>query len=262
MNFENYLKEQGFTTNTIESHRYNIEQFKAWLDLQNIEETKVTYGDITTFISYLKEQKKNQIRTINHKLNSLRKYFDYLKIIPNPANNIYLKGQLKTIPQGLLNERELQLIYKDYTTTSTVNKIILGLIIYQGIGTGEISKSIINIENRTLQIQGSKRSNPRVLTLHQNQIELLKKEYKDLSALTNQSINNRLQKILKRIKKSHPKVKNTRQLRASRITLWLKDYNLRQVQYMAGHRYVSSTEKYQTTDLQSLARSIEKYHPS
>jgi len=256
MNFENYLKEKGFTQSTIASHNYNIGQFKAWLIAQNIEETKVTYGDITTFISQLKN---NKSRTINHKLNSLRKYFDYLKIIPNPANNIHIKGNVKTIPQGLLNERELNSIYNDYKTTSKVNKTILGLIIYQAINTGEISKSTINVENQTIQIQGGKRSNPRVLVLHQNQ---LKEAHKDLSQLTNQSINNRLQKILKRIKKTHPKVKNTRQLRASRIILWLKDYNLRQVQYMAGHRYISSTEKYQTTDLQSLARSIEKYHPT
>ena len=52
-----------------------------------------------------------------------------------------------------------------------------------------------------------------------------------------------------------------KQIRASVITNWLKHYNLRQVQIMAGHRYVSSTEAYQTNDLEDLRSGIEKYHP-
>ncbi len=52
-----------------------------------------------------------------------------------------------------------------------------------------------------------------------------------------------------------------KQLRTSVITHWLKNYNLREVQYMAGHRYVSSTEAYQINDLDDLIEDIGKYHP-
>jgi integrase/recombinase XerD len=45
------------------------------------------------------------------------------------------------------------------------------------------------------------------------------------------------------------------------ITHWLKHYNLRQVQYMAGHKYVSSTERYQQNNLDKLQGQVEKYHP-
>jgi integrase/recombinase XerD len=30
---------------------------------------------------------------------------------------------------------------------------------------------------------------------------------------------------------------------------------------MAGHRYVSSTEKYRTDTLEDLQKEVEKYHP-
>ncbi|MDF1573072.1 MAG: hypothetical protein P1P82_15795 [Bacteroidales bacterium] len=52
-----------------------------------------------------------------------------------------------------------------------------------------------------------------------------------------------------------------KQIRSSVITHWLKHYNLRQVQYMAGHKYVSSTERYQQNNLDKLQGQLEKYHP-
>mgnify|MGYP005854110209 CR=1 FL=1 len=50
-------------------------------------------------------------------------------------------------------------------------------------------------------------------------------------------------------------------IRSSVITHWLKNHNLRQVQYMAGHKYVSSTERYQQNNLEALQKNIEGYHP-
>jgi integrase/recombinase XerD len=37
--------------------------------------------------------------------------------------------------------------------------------------------------------------------------------------------------------------------------------NLRQVQYMAGHKYVSSTARYQSNNLDNLQSKLEKLHP-
>ena len=51
-------------------------------------------------------------------------------------------------------------------------------------------------------------------------------------------------------------------IRMSVITNWLKSgINLRQVQYMAGHKKPSSTERYKQSDLDNLKSWIEKYHP-
>lgn len=51
------------------------------------------------------------------------------------------------------------------------------------------------------------------------------------------------------------------QLRASVITQWIKLYNLRKVQVMAGHRYISSTEAYKANNLDDLKEDIKNYHP-
>jgi integrase/recombinase XerD len=45
------------------------------------------------------------------------------------------------------------------------------------------------------------------------------------------------------------------------ITHWLKTHNLREVQYMAGNRWVSSTERYQQNNLEDLQNEINQYHP-
>lgn len=51
------------------------------------------------------------------------------------------------------------------------------------------------------------------------------------------------------------------QIRHSVITEWLKEKDLRTVQYMAGHKYVSSTERYLTTNLEDLKEALNKHHP-
>ena len=51
------------------------------------------------------------------------------------------------------------------------------------------------------------------------------------------------------------------QIRASVTTNWLKHYKLREVPYRAGHKYVSSTERYRMDILEDLQKELEKYHP-
>jgi len=51
------------------------------------------------------------------------------------------------------------------------------------------------------------------------------------------------------------------QIRQSVIAHWLKSHDVRKEQYMAGHKWVSSTERYQQTDLQDLQTKLDKYHP-
>ena len=63
------------------------------------------------------------------------------------------------------------------------------------------------------------------------------------------------------LRRLNPKVINAQQIRQSVITIWLKTKNLRMVQYMAGHRYVSSTERYQVNNLEDLYNQLEKFHP-
>jgi len=67
--------------------------------------------------------------------------------------------------------------------------------------------------------------------------------------------------VFRKLKRINQKAQNSKQIRASVITNWLGQYNLREVQYRAGHRYISSTEKYLQDDLENLHEIIHKFHP-
>ena len=67
--------------------------------------------------------------------------------------------------------------------------------------------------------------------------------------------------MLVKLGRKYPGIVNVRQLRASVIVKWLKLYNLRKVQYLAGHRYISATESYQQSEMEGLTEEVNKYHP-
>jgi len=67
--------------------------------------------------------------------------------------------------------------------------------------------------------------------------------------------------IAKKLNKYNRKVQDVNQIRASVITNWLGLYNLRKVQYLAGHRYISSTERYLQDDLENLHEIVNNFHP-
>ena len=152
-------------------------------------------------------------------------------------------------------------------------------MVYQGLNTTEL----IHLELEDLQLYKGKiyiksgaRSNSRTLELKSWQvIELLEyvKEVREeikmhkkvggerLFIPNNARLGNTIQVILKKLKQINHKVTNGNQIRASVITNWLKQYNLRQVQILAGHRYISSTERYLEDDLESLHEIVNNFHP-
>ena len=136
----------------------------------------------------------------------------------------------------------------------------------------------VDLVRGLLHVPPTKRSNQRVLlleahqvlTLHRYLVEtrpaLLRQTGKTPAALffscgSGQRLHNALARLMRRLRLRHSFFKSARQLRASRITLWLRHYDLREVQYRAGHRYVSSTERYQQADLEDLHRALEAHHP-
>ena len=74
-------------------------------------------------------------------------------------------------------------------------------------------------------------------------------------------LQNTVQILSNQLKKNYSHFTGFPQIRASVIAGWLKTHPLRQVQYWAGHKYVSSTERYLLGDLEGLKQSVEQFHP-
>jgi len=75
------------------------------------------------------------------------------------------------------------------------------------------------------------------------------------------SLKNSMYHLFRSVNKLNPKISSGKVIRSTVIAEWLKGYDIRIVQYMAGHRWVSSTERYNVFNLEELKESLKKYHP-
>jgi transposase len=75
------------------------------------------------------------------------------------------------------------------------------------------------------------------------------------------SMRNIILQLVDELQGINPVITNVLHIRGSVIINWLKQYNKRQVQYMAGHKYISSTEVYAVQELETLQDELGKHHP-
>jgi integrase/recombinase XerD len=299
--FKNYLQELGNGENTVRQKMNYAGYFLKWLESEHLEPEVTRYNDLLNFIDYCKLEGKSK-KHINSKLRSIRNFYEYLKQsnpnIINPAINLHLKGIKQKLPSNIINFKELEKLYQSFETTTNRkkrNKIILGLLIYQGVTTEELQQlepNHLKLKEGKIYVPGNRRRNSRTLELKPFQILELyeylteirptilkeitkpkparKPETINKTKLKNQlfisingseNIKNSLLHMFKAIQKLNPEILHPKQIRASVITYWLKTHNLRQVQYFAGHKYVSSTERYQLNNLDNLQSKLEKVHP-
>jgi len=168
------------------------------------------------------------------------------------------------------------------------NAAILSLLLNQGTTTKELDTLLIqdlDLIKATVKIRGGKKSNERILPLKAEQIGLLmhytqnlrpqlaeystiesNKLFLPLPEFSRQTTDKDnlmhvFKPLTKQLKSIEPNFLNFKQTRASVITLWLKTVGLRKTQYLAGHRYISSTERYLPNNLEGLTNDIAKLHP-
>ncbi len=299
--FKDYLQKLGNSENTIRQKQNYTGYFLNWLELESLHEERNRYNDLLNFIDYskLEGKSKKQINSILRSIRNYYDYLKQTQPnLINPAANLYLKGTRHKLPSNIINYQELESIYQTYPNKNNRekrNKAILGLLVYQGLTTEELHKleyRHLKLKQGKILVPGNRRRNSRTLELKPFQIlelyeyinevkpSILKeigkespsrkpkqidqariKEQLFISINGSENIKNSLLHLFKEIQKNNPEIKNAKQLRSSVIVHWLKNFNLRQTQYFAGHKYVSSTERYQMNNLENLQSKLDKYHP-
>jgi site-specific recombinase XerD len=222
-------------------------------------------------------------------------------VADNPCSNIVIKGVQRKYLYKTYSKEELEEVYKTFATaplskhsfsafTHKQHYVILGLIIYQGLRVNEIK--CLKLENLQLRegkitIESTKRTAGRILKLEAHQlydlmdyVQLTRKEVQEqrvkqktlipkvidkdllfISPVVSANLNGTMRRILHKLRMHLPQLSDLKQLRGSVISNWLKEYDLRKVQYFAGHKYVSSTEAYKVNNLEDLKEEVNRYHP-
>lgn len=283
MSFIMHLQARKLSDKTIKTYVKYQQFFTDWLLAEGISADTFTYNDLLTFMQHLEQTGKRK-QGINMQVCVVRHYLHYLiregKRSDNPASGVFVKGQVRKLPSGLLSMEQLEELYQHYHLQLHIDvskKIMLGLLIWQGITVGELMRleaADIKLNAGKLFIKGTRRSNERLLSLQAVQIADLQaylkaNVFKEGGLFTEPrkhpvsdfNIKNRIQYMFGQLQQLNANIINAQQIRSSVITHWLKSNELRQVQYMAGHKYVSSTERYQLNHLDDLSRSVQQHHP-
>lgn len=284
--FEVWLNKR-YRMNTVRGIINSTENFIDWCESENIQVEKTTYNELLSFVNHCTAI-GNKKRTINQKISTFKQFFNYLieikKREENPALELRIKNQMHKVVYDIIKYEDLESLYKSYPAkgiTGKRNKSVIGLMVYQGVNTCELQALEIKdlkLEEGKIYVPGTGRSNDRTLKLEAHQIVQLQNyllQVRPALVMMNDHttdklffttggsdrLSNSFTKMSHIIKVINPSIKDLRQIRASVIAYWYKSHNTRQVQYMAGHRYVSSTEKYRTDKLESLQEQLEKIHP-
>lgn len=293
MSFKEYRQKSGYSEKSIRVQDSHINCFKSWCIREDINLNDITYNQALKFIDNERERGISR-QSIIREINSIRIYFDYLLesgvVRQNVIRRIRLRQSGKKVLPEILSPVQLEKIYQDFLNLPAWNHgtaaakllhqrniVILGLMIYQGLDSGEIARletGHLNLSEGKIYIPSGRKSNSRSLRLQAMQIlplktyleeirpELLEKRNLQSTYLFPVKKSSDLVcKIVEAVQKIHPEIKDSCQLRISVLMNWLKTNNIRQVQYMAGHKSIRSTEAYRREDLSDLTKQLELFHP-
>ncbi len=285
MTLEEYLQ-QRHTEKTARAYQREIEAYRK--NYPNAD--KALYKDITEYLGHLRKRYTNA-KTLNRILCSIKSYYDFLNHTgrrkDNPARAVRLRDrQSNDIQlQDLFTEKELETLLERqerFNLLTYRNRVLTSLLIYQALLPAELESLTvkdINLDQGTVYIKGTGKTNSRELQLRTNQIMLLNQYINEVRLKLNKNpLEERLligargtsmkgediTKHVKRIFKDKFKGRKVTvmTIRQSVITNLLKSGNdLRIVQVCAGHKKPSSTEKYKQTKVEELKTAIANYHP-
>lgn len=273
--FNDYLNEREYSMETKNHIHLSVKRYRSWLKSNNSSVYLANHRTAVHYIDFLREYYNYKPITINLKLAHLRHYYNYLSTTKNPFSNLRVRGQKKTVRVGCLKEDELLELYINLPQNSHLEqrvKVLASFYIFQGVSTRdvlELEVSHLDLENGKVIIPETRRGNERVLLLNPIQklhlLEFLAKIDIDASKKLYQHWGAKQSKWV--IKHLHFSLQTQKtyfslsQIRHSVIQNWLKRENLRQVQYMAGHRYITTTEKLLAGDYEGLRLAIVDKHP-
>lgn len=294
--FTTYLYRDSLNDTSIKSYLRIVNIFLSWCDKKGYDIENMTYKQCTNYFKELQDKKtKYQLNlkdtTIKSYVGAIKKYFVYLVhedvYTVSPLEN-YEYAIDKDYTHDVLSTKELELLYVCYPTldikfpncksVAIRNKVLTGLMVFQGIDTRILKHLTINhidLQKRKFLVPGTKKSEPKSFKLRPEQIDVLRQYLSFDRPILQNKINNHSEALfplnsnrysiitnqtIKVLKTINYRVKNSLQIRASVIALWVQNDNLRLAQKKSRHRFITSTENYEKYNPNANREAVDKYH--
>jgi site-specific recombinase XerD len=299
--FERWLQEKHHYTNgTARARAKAATQYKQWLTEHGCTIEEATTAKLLDHIGHLREQGSSS-NNIRHRLWGIKQYYRYLQLgDPTAGLIIRQRGKKITHLLSATELQQVHENFTASKGKSNPgyyhhsDKLILSLIIYQALDIQDVYRletSHVQLEKATVYIKGNGRQQSRILPLEACQIvplqkyiletrkEILQqkdstwfkgcdeKEAKLFVPACLHQIRLKLQwkklgvKTKAQSKTIGIEIKNLRQLRLSRLAVWVKQHGLREAQYKAGFNTVSGIERYARESTEDLQKQLEQFHP-
>lgn len=285
MTLQDYL-EKHYTAATAASYGREI---AAYL-LQHPGAKTAGYTEVLAYVGLLRERYSNA-HTLHRVLSSIKVYYDYLcasgQRADHPAAIINLKdrrhGDVQL--QDLFTTQELERLLERkerYGALYYRNKVLMSLLVYQGLRVGELAAlrvHDINLDAGTVYIGATPHTNSRTLSLKPNQVlllysylqgvrpKLLKGKACEVLLVGQRGKPMQAEDIVKHVSRSCKGLYPGRRVSAGTIrqsviaNLLKSGHDILVVQRFAGHKYPSSTERYRPGEISTLKAAIDTYHP-
>jgi integrase/recombinase XerD len=286
MTLQTYLG-QKLSPKTVKLYRRDIDIYLHGISEKKAQ--KATWSDIMEYVEYLRTRYHNA-HTITRIIYAIKAYYNWLiengiredhpcrgiKLMDAKGKPLQLQDLFKTEELEKLLDRE-----ERFNTASLKNQVITSLLIYQGITTDEtirLKVRDIDLEKGNIKIRPTRKLNGRTLQLKSTQIMLFYKYLNEVrpelaknstneafllnlrgSPITGEDVQYLIETMQNRFpgRKLNPQI-----IRMSVIRNMLKaGGDLRVVQVFAGHKKISSTERYQPSASEALKTAVNLYHP-
>ena len=288
--FTEYLRSKNYRPKTLQAYTREGRKFQQWLADHQLKVEELTYKNLLQLIRHSRAAGRNR-QEVNKHLHIAEKYINYQisegNMTENPVTGLRIKGPGRRLPHDLVEWEDLEALYNNYPVTDAItqrNKILLGLMVHQGLKLQDIEKletSHLKLHTGTIYVPGGRQNNSRTLQLDASQILPLQEYIQNTREQLMEAARKRHFKCAQRdirtlffgtgggkaegtlsyfLRHLKPPLTVVR-IRNSVIAHWLKSKDIRVVQYMAGHKYVSSTERFRAVRLEDLQESLKKFHP-
>ncbi len=283
--FEEYVLKKGHTKETVKTYSYEVTPFMAMFPDMHTFTFRQVHLALT---EYLKDHTNQNYK--NTILSAIKKYYDYLietgRRNDHPCRTMRFKAvrKNKVIHNDLFASAELELLMEReerFPMLRLRNQVIVSLLIYQALQSQEIENlkvQHINLDEGRVYVQASTNGTRRHLDLHPKQYKifdsyinesrkaLLKTQSDKLIVGTRGTAVSKdlVHYVISTFKPLFPDRNLTPEsIRQSVIANWINErrFPLEQVQLMAGHAWISTTEKYRQTPADDRRAIVNRFHP-